>query len=51
MKLLNEQPDVAVWCNDLGADIRYHKLCKNVTKAARGFSDINSTFIGGSDGS
>ena len=40
-----------IWCNDLRADIRYHKLCKNVTKAARGFSDINSTFIGGSDGS
>ena len=48
MKLLNEQPDVVVWCNDLRADIRYHKLCKNVTKAARSFSDINSTFIGAS---
>lgn len=51
MKLLNEQLVVVVWCNDLRADIRYHKLCKNVTKAACGFSDINSTFIGGSDGS
>ena len=51
MKLLNEQLDVVTWCNDLRADIRYHKLCKNVTKAARGFSDINSTCIGGSDGS
>ena len=51
MRLPNEQPDVAAWCNDLGEDIRYHRSRKNVTKAARGFSDIRSTFMGGSDGS